>query len=401
MRFFAVRLMLCLGTITGCAQHAISSPLPAAPSFAREVPIASGFKVLHDFTGPDGAFPYAGMVALNGVLYGTTQDGGKYSNGTVYKVSTSGAETVLHSFPDGAKDGYYPYAGLVNVNGSLYGTTLVGGEYGYGTIYKVTTSGEEHVLHAFKGGQDGSASRSGLIYVNGLLYGTTQYGGNGGCPYGCGTVFEVSPGGKERVVYKFKGGQDGENPYARLVVLNGALYGTTAVGGGTGCGSAAGCGTVFKVTTSGDEHVLHSFGGGTPDGAIPVAGLVVLDGVLYGTTAYGGTYNFGSVYKVNTSGAEHVVYSFKAKPDGARPESGLVTSGGMLYGTTYEGGTYNYGTVYEVSSSGVEHVLHGFRLGATDGADPYGGLIFLKGTLYGTTFYGGTDSAGIAFKIAP
>jgi uncharacterized repeat protein (TIGR03803 family) len=137
--------------------------------------------VLYSFKGKDGADPGAGLLNVNGTLYGTTTGGGKYCRGsdgcgTVFSITTSGKETVLHSF-GGTGDSGYPKAGLLNVNGTLYGTTAGGGANGSGTVFSITTSGAETVLYSFKGGKDGKAPSAGLLNVKGTLYGSTEVGG--------------------------------------------------------------------------------------------------------------------------------------------------------------------------------------------------------------------------------
>ena len=176
-----------------------------------------------------------------------------------------------------------------------------GGEH-CGTVFRVSTSGSESVIHTFGASGDGCRPLGSLAAINGVLYGVTAYGiGRRACD--CGTVFKLSTDGTERIIYRFKGGADGRVPLAGLIAFKGALYGTTG-SGGTGC-SGPGCGTVFKVTTAGVEQVLYSFQGGT-DGADPQAGLYPLRGTLYGTTAGGGgsscgyasSENCGTVFKI-------------------------------------------------------------------------------------------------------
>ena len=257
----------------------------------------------------DGLYPLAGLIAVKGALYGTTFEGGSDGNGTVYEVNTSGTESVLHSFTGGGyyklPDGGYPQAGLVSLDATLYGTTADGGgttcvegdgTSGCGTIFSVSTSDNESIVYRFKGGKTGAYPSAGLINVKGTLYGTTAGGGDpgpgsGGCSglvaFGCGTIFSVSTSGTEHVLHKFKGGSDGWGPLAGLIVVKGTLYGTTASGGSSGCNSY-GCGTLFKVSTTGAGYsVLYRFTGGS-DGARPYASLVDVNGTLYGTTAYGG-----------------------------------------------------------------------------------------------------------------
>jgi uncharacterized repeat protein (TIGR03803 family) len=136
----------------------------------------------------------------------------------------------LFRFHQPVIDGSHPNAGLLDVNGTLYGTTANGGG-GSGTVYRISTSGVEKVLHRFLGGADGISPESVLVDVNGTLYGTTRVGGGSGCSYGCGTVYRVSASGTEKVLYAFKGGSDGAYPIAGLIDVNGTLYGTTSEGG--------------------------------------------------------------------------------------------------------------------------------------------------------------------------
>ena len=372
--------------------------------------------VLFSFDGSDGSTPLAGLTNVGGTLYGNTYFGGTGS-GTVFKITTSGSETVVHAF-GGPKDGAQPtYAGLVKVGGSLYGTTAAGGKYGYGTVFKITSAGKERVLYSFKGpwsGPDGARPVAGLVDVNGTLYGTTSYGGTG-CPpsenaTGCGTVFKITTSGTETVLYSFTGGSDGYDPQAALTDVNGTLYGTTVLGGCTP--SCAGWGTVFKVTTSGTENVLYSFAG-APDGGNPQAGLTNVNGTLFGTTSAGGSYRYcsggdgcGTVFKITTSGAETVLHSFTgglSGPDGAVPWVGLLNVSGTLYGTTEYGGTGGYGVVYSITKSGKETVVHTFQGTpgyGPDGAYSFGDLTNVNGTLYGTTDAGGTNGDGTVFSLS-
>ena len=150
----------------------------------------------------------------------------------------------------------------------------------------------ENVLYAFQFDPDGAYPQSGLIDVNGMLYGTTVAGGQDGsnCTYGtCGTVYRVGANGEEKVLHRFADGSDGATPMAGLIDVNGVLYGTTAEGGAGGsCFLAGGnCGTVYSITTAGAETVLYRFAGGT-DGFAPAASLTNVNGTLYGTTYFGG-----------------------------------------------------------------------------------------------------------------
>ncbi len=359
-------------------------------------------KVLYSFqASPDGAEPYAGLIASKkGDLYGTTYAGGDgcktHTCGTVFKISPDGAESVIYSFAKGT--GEYPNAALfADSAGALYGTTEKGGngcKGTCGTVYKVTPSGQEKVIYAFKGRDagDGAFPMGPLIGDSaGNLYGTTWRGGGGDCQGGCGTVFRVAPGGAEAVVYAFLGGSDGSYPLDGLLADSaGNFYGTTSAGG------ARQLGTVFKITPGGSETVLYSFCtlAGCTDGATPWAGLIAdASGNLYGTTTAGGP-GYGSVFKLAPDGTETVLYNFKGKGDGGFPAAGVVLDEkGNLYETTSAGST-NGGAVFKISSDGKEETLHEFA-GGTDGAGPYGTLIFdKKGNLYGTTLNGGDPNCG-------
>ncbi len=236
-------------------------------------PDAGGFKSLYSFGSlPDGESPAAGLVALNGTLYGTTQVGGKGAAGTVYASSTTGKEHVVYSFGSNGPDGVLPIAALVVSGGVFYGTASSGGTNGFGAVFKISKTGDEHLIYSFKGGNDGGDPYAGLIVYKGALYGTTiEGGGSSNCVFGCGTVFEVTTAGKEHVVYAFKGGNDGSGPVASLIAVGSSLYGTTADGGKNGVG------TIFKTSTAGHEQVLHSFGDGF-DGAEPEGALINVGG---------------------------------------------------------------------------------------------------------------------------
>lgn len=301
--------------------------------------------VLHEFAGGNaGATPVAGLTNVGGVLYGTTQQGGGPQNeGTIFKITTNGAYTQLHNFVGGGNDGAYPDAGLTNVNGVLYGTTFEGGggvcppnqtyRAGCGTIFKMEADGAYTQLHEFVGGgNDGAYPHAGLINVSGVLYGTTTFGGSSQSG-GDGTVFKMQTDGAYTQLHNFVGGgNDGAFPQAGLADVGGMLYGTTEAGGGGVCppyySYYEGCGTVFKMETDGSYTQLHEFVGGGNDGAFPVAGLTNVDGVLYGTTVLGGSSQNageGTVFKMQTDGTYAQLHSFAGgNSDGAQPYAALL-----------------------------------------------------------------------------
>ena len=280
-----------------------------------------------------------------GNFYGATFIGQAdvgYGYGVVYKVNTSGRATVLHNFTNGA-DGGNPYGGLIlDAKGNVYGTASGGGAGSAGVVFKIDTSGNETVLYSFTGGSDGAYPYGSIISDSaGNLYGTT----NGGGASNAGVVFKLDRSGNETVLYSFSGGPDGGYPLAGLIRDPvGNLYGTTNGGG------AAGAGVVFKIDTSGNETVLYSFTGGA-DGGYPLWVVLARDpaGNLYGTTGAGGTANEGVVFKIDKSGNESVLHSFTGGADGGSPYAG-VTLGPeeQLYGTTAFGGRANVGVVFEI-----------------------------------------------------
>ncbi len=304
---------------------------------------------------------------------------------------------VIYSFQDGS-DGALPVPGaapLTVMNGLLYGTTGVGGGSGCGgsgcgTVFEASPSGTESVLYSFQGKPDGQGPSGSPINVNGNFYGVTASGGANSD----GAIYELDTSSHEQVIYSFKGGStDGSSPFGQLLAFNGLLYGTTRYGGSRGLG------TVFTVTPSGSERTLYNFKH-DGDGANPYAGLTPLNGTLYGTTAGGGTYSAGTVFAISTSGNERVIYNFKYGTDGASPEAPLISIGNELYGTTASGGGQGYlGTVFKVSTSGSGSILHRFARNVNDGISPLSSLKDFNGTLYGTTSLGGRKANGIVFSL--
>jgi uncharacterized repeat protein (TIGR03803 family) len=272
-------------------------------------------KTLYNFCGlencSDGANPLASVIKIKNTLYGTTVAGGRTDChdggcGTVFALNPdTGVEKVLYSFcsQQNCADGANPLAGLITVNGMLYGTTSARGAHGGGNVFAIDpNTGAATIVYSFcslKNCGDGRYPLAALVDVNNRLYGTTISGGGNGCGgEGCGTVFSFDLStGKQTVLYSFcsqKNCTDGRNPMASLVDVNGTLYGTTIQGGSTGCG-AQGCGTVFSLDPStGTEAVLHSFSGS--DGESPRGGLVAAGDKFYGTTISGGASGNGTVF---------------------------------------------------------------------------------------------------------
>jgi len=352
----------------------------------------STVSVLYSFVGGTNIkFPsYALIQGSDGNFYGTSNAGGASGFGGVFKLTPAGVETLLYSFAGGT-DGSNPMGSLVEgTDGNFYGTTNAGGTSGDGTVYKVTPAGVETVLYSFAGGADGSGPRAGLIIgTDGNFYGTTTVGGTP--TYG--TIYKITPAGVETVLYSFAGPPEGAYPDAPLTQgTDGNFYGTTYQGG------ASSNGTVFKVTPAGVETLLHTFTA-NPDGSGPNALTLGNDGNFYGNTNQGGSNGVGSVFKITPAGVETVLYSFSGgTTDAADPLSALVLANdGNFYGTSYSGGID--GTVYMVTPAGVESVLHTFSVTA-NGTQPQAGItIGTDGFLYGLTLYNGTNNDGVFFRL--
>jgi uncharacterized repeat protein (TIGR03803 family) len=428
--------------------------------------------VLHTFTGgKDGGDGGTQLVSDSvGNLYGTTFAGGDKSAscelytglpgcGVVFKLAPNGdgswKETVLHTFT-GGKDGGIPTSGVIlDSAGNLYGAALFGGERkpgncrfsgfppGCGVIYKLTPTAHgpwtQTVLYTVTGGTDGFEPWDRLIFdSSGNLYGTAGGGGDLSCnpPYGCGAVFELSPGSggswAESVLYAFSADSDGESPFSGVIFdSQGNLYGTTLYGGDTSvsCNGVIGCGVIFQLTPTPSgpwtETVLHAFTDG-PDGAYPLFN-VILDstGNVYGSTLYGGdttSYDCrggvipgcGVVYKLTPTAhgpwTQAVLYTFTGGKDGVWPISPLVFDpSGNLYGVTRYGGGIGNGMVYKLTPAGqgpwIQTNLYAFD-GGHDGAEPESNLVFdSSGNLYGMTNNGGNRTecnrggCGVVFEL--
>lgn len=297
----------------------------------------SGYEVTLRDLPYDFGTPMAGLISLHDWLYGTA------SRGVAFQVGTSGQAGWSYKVSGS------PRGRLTALNGVLYGTAYAGGGNSDGSVFAITTSGQGRILYSFKGAPDGNEPISDLVALNGKLYGTTAYGGSRGgttCQGGCGTVFEVDTSGKERVVYSFSGGKDGIEPQGALAVSNGKIYGTTLYGGRGYVG-----GTVFEVSVPGRERILHRFNCGTGECA-PEGGVIAGNGVLYGMTSAGarGPSYGGTVFELTTSGKLRTLHSFAGYPtDGSEPLAAPVLVGRALYGTTAKGGTHDWGTIFKVT----------------------------------------------------
>jgi uncharacterized repeat protein (TIGR03803 family) len=360
--------------------------------------------VLHQFgsVNNDGSSPYSEVIrGADGILYGTTWGGGSNAAGTVFRMNANGGGfALLHQFKN-IDDGSTPFAGVLQASdGFLYGTTYYGGTNANGTIFKVSTNGLSYsIIHQFTNSPDGANPYGALIQGgDGALYGTTRSGGSGTQ----GTVFKINTNGTQyTVLHSFTSFPDGTFPYGQLVqASNGMLYGTTYSGG------ANLLGTVFQINTNGSNYsVLRSFGGATGGFSLQCGLLLGKDGWLYGTTIVGGDAGYGTIFKMNTNGSGFAVLrNFTNSPDGANSYARLAQGNdGFLYGVTSSGGYTNTGTIFRVNTNGANYsVLYRFT-GEADGEQPMAGLFTTgNGVFYGTTLMGGAAfaSLGTVYRLA-
>ncbi len=381
---------------------------------------AQAFHPVADFSGSNGAGPNERLVqGTDGSLYGTTVSGGNNSScgqigcGTVFRITESGTLTALYSFCEQypCVDGSVPVGVIVGTDGNLYGTTEDGGAYGRGTVFKISPKGVLTTLYSFcaqSGCPDGSQPFTGVIQAaDGNLYGTTNYGGLANV----GTVFKISTGGTLETVHSFVS-TDGAYPQIPLVqARDGSLYGATYQGGDFGCNQFnSGCGTLFKITAQGNLISLHSFEE-VADGAYPSSLIQANDGNFYGETTQGGTNGQGTIFKLAPSNILTTFYNFCCT-DGRAPGGLVQGTDGEFYGTTQTGGSKDVGTVFKIGSSGVLTTLYSFCnvANCTDGRSPNPLMQATNGMFYGTTYAGGTvggpcspysyGSCGLVFRIS-
>lgn len=399
----------------------------AAPTFSQE------YVLLHSFGDPnnpvagEGVYPGTMVAGPASTFFGVTAQGGANGSGTLFSVSAAGNAGVLSGL--GGTAGASPQGLVLGSDGNFYGTTQNGGSANEGTVFQLTPAGVVTVLHTFGDGtvsNDGANPQGTLIQgADGNFYGTTQYGGSANL----GTIFKMTPQGAVTIVHSFGNGSvtnDGAQPVAGLVQVNGVFYGTTlrggvsvqsgSVGGGAPVASSAvDNGTVFKLDSNGVVTILHRFGDGTVanDGLLPHAPLTFnpsSPGILYGTTVNGGSAGDGTLFKITTSGVVTILHNFgdgSVTNDGLNPIAPVVTcnstsSGLTIFGTTQNGGAAGQGVVFALNSSSQLIIIHSFGDGsvANDGALPNAGLsLDASGNLYGATVGGGAGS-GATFAIA-
>lgn len=378
------------GNLLGTTEHGGSNR-----GTVYEITSSGALTTLHTFLNSNGGTHSYGAVirATDGNLYGTTYVGGASGYGTVFRLSPSGTYTVLHSFSS-SLDGAYPLGGVLQASdGHLYGTTVNGGMHSYGTLFRLTLGGTLTTLHSFDYSTGGHPAHMELVQgSDGALFGTTYYGG----PGGYGTVFRITTSGSHSILASFDYSNTGGYPFSGVVFgSDGALYGTTHQGGYYGYG------TVFKATTGGTQTSLHDFDyhttGGHPRGRL----AVLPDGTLFGLTVSGGANGYGTLFKLSTSGTfTPNIHEFDYYGQvGAHPHSGLTTgSDGNVYGATLYSGS-GHGSIFQVTPAGSLTPI--YSRSYEDGIYQYAPLTEAEnGVFYGTTLHGGIGDRGTVFRLS-
>jgi uncharacterized repeat protein (TIGR03803 family) len=381
------------------------------PAFAQTESVLYNFCSLANCA--DGEQPRGNIVRDSaGNIYGTTEAGGQFGQGVLYRVSLAGVETVLHNFGSTADDGQIPNGLAADSAGNLYGTTQYGGSHvvyglGRGTVFKMTPAGAYSILYNFGAtATDGQNPFAGVVVdAAGNLYGTTLGGG----AYSDGTVYKLTPTGTETIFHSFDSNNlDGEAP--RLPVTldkKGNVLGATSYGGNRENG------TIFEVSASGVYSILYNFNylGDTTAGD-PFTGLTLdAAGNLYGGSFLGGTGGeSGTIYEIGHGSGkiwtEEVLIAFSSNDSGYYyPRSGVTfDSQGNMYGTAELGGALGYGGVWEQTAGGELQSVFNFNY--TDGSNPASNLILdSEGNLYGTTPFGGSSTVfnggGVLYEVTP
>jgi uncharacterized repeat protein (TIGR03803 family) len=349
-------------------------------------------------TGTSGSTPYGSLLFSGGMLYGMTSDGGANQDGSIFSIAPDGANySTLYSF-NAITDGANPSASLILSGNTLYGTTVNGISGGImGAVFSITTTGNSFtVLKSFNASSgDGDQPDCSLVLSNGVLYGSTMLEGD----VGYGTLFSLHTEGSDYTELSDlrAGSLAGSNPAGDGVISGSKLYGMTAQGG------SAGYGVIFSMGVDGSSYaVLHSFLGNASDGRGTTGNLIVSGNTLYGMTSAAGAHGNGTIFSIGMDGSNYtVLYSFVGDAtDGGNPNGSLVISGTTLYGMALGGGAHGNGTIFSISTTGAHFtLLYSFAGNATDGASPEGSLILSGNILYGMANYAGSGANGSVFSI--
>jgi uncharacterized repeat protein (TIGR01451 family) len=374
--------------------------------FFLATPLLAQFNLIHTFSSADGTNfgwdSFSTPLLVGSTLYGTTNAGGAYAKGIIFKVDTDGTDfAVLHEFAGGNSDGAYPYGSLRLSGSTIYGVTNAGGAMTYGTLWKIDTNGDNFaVIHSFNGGTtNGRWPYEAPVLSGSTFYGMTEQGGANGI----GVIYKVDTDGNNfAILHSFAGGEkDGSYPDGGLVLDGSTLYGMTNSGGSLG-----NYGTIFKIGTDGNNfEILRAFTNVVTDGRNPYYGSLVLSGsTLYGMTQYGGTNDTGTIFSIGTNGSGFALlhsFGYSAGENGMCPYAGLILDGSTLYGMSRQGGTSDLGAIFAIGTDGSGfEVLHSFAGGASDGSHPCFDLILGGSMLYGTTRHGGSAGFGTVFAYS-
>jgi uncharacterized repeat protein (TIGR03803 family) len=380
--------------MAACSQAQSNLPRAVPLAASARAGAAAKYQILYAFSTAVGG-PLSGLVAFGSSLYGTTSGVNALSApagvGSIYRIGQSGSFHTIVGFRSGGAP-----AALAVLDGKIYG--IGGTVHGRGeALLSIDPSGSVRIVRRYP--KDLRLAPTSLIAANGILIAA-------GGPGLYGSVYTIGPSGKYRNLHAFRGGSDGASPEG-IVFADGHIYGTTVTGGNsTAC--FRGCGTVFAVTLNGEKRTLHSFADGA-DGAYP-AGLVNVNGTLYGVTSEGGanqcyvnfqsgppiTVGCGTFYSITLSGAERVIYNFKS---GWSFPSGLISGSGTLYGMTPGQPPYPYGSsgIFSITADGALNILYDFELGSLSPIS----LVSVDGALFGTAIPEGGYRNGVIFKLKP
>ena len=371
------------------------------------------FHVIYHFTGSSSPYAQGQLLLTSNTLYGTTMGGGTSDRGTVFKINTNGSGyTVIKNFTaldtntSTNTDGAEPMAGLVMWSNQLFGTAFAGGSGGKGTVFSVNTDGTNYVVLNNFSVTNGKNPYVGLTLAGNILYGTTAAGGISNK----GAIFQINTDGTGFGLVKSFLASEGILLLGCVTVGSNTLYGTTYQGG------VSNRGTIYSIGTDGNGFtILKTFSDG--DGRQPRYGLVFCDNSLFGVTDGDGVNSNSVVFRINTDGNLYTVIKRFSEPDpvygtnwdGSYLRGGMVMWNGVLYGTTRWGGLYGNGVVFRVNPDGTGFAVLKYFSAATgtsggsylntDGMYPLGDLMVANGVLYGTTQYGGNYGCGTIYSL--
>ncbi|PSR56768.1 hypothetical protein AHMF7605_26365 [Adhaeribacter arboris] len=366
----------------------------AEPGVAFKITPGGEYKVIYNFTRNEGYRPYGDLLqGPDGNFYGMTYYGGTFDKGTVFKLTPTGTHTVLHNF-NGTSRGGWPTGNLVLGNdGNYYGLTTSAGANQLGTVFKITPTGAFTLLHTFELATGGTPVGSLVKGKDGNFYGVTTAGGDN---YS-GTIFRITAKGIYKVLHHYGFDAIGDTPKRSLILgKDGNLYGTTMNGGDWFNG------TIYKVTPNGTVSALHAFSP-TEDGGRASGLMQASDGYLYGMNEIGGPQGDGVIYRILPNGSNFKkLVDLPGSFGGVAPRGGLTQGrDGFFYGMTEWGGEFNHGTIFRLCSDGSYKILRSLD-DVNDGGYPRGDLLLGKdGNFYGLTSHGGVNGSGTYFRMTP